>query len=217
MNIEGLGESLVDSVVDGRFVLIRDVYALTGGRPGRASSGWAGSPPPTPSARSTRAAKAGSATRVYALGIRHVGERGGASRRRLRLDDRPSAVASHGAAAGGARRRPRRRSIGAVPSPEPRPPTRSRRAPRRLAGVDPHAGGGGGPRPAVRPDVGHHRHPRQHDPRRRPAPRWSGSARRCPVGQQEDDGAAAPATTPAASWSKRTPVGARLRGRSSAT
>ena len=147
MNIEGFGESLVDSVVDATgWSTIRRRLRPDRRRAGRASSGWARSRRPTSSARSTRAARRGLARVVYALGIRHVGERGAAA-----LAGAFGSMAAHlrgvgRAAPGRARRRAGRRRVGAhlarragQPAPD--------RAPRRRRGGSHGAAGGRRARP----------------------------------------------------------------------
>ena len=75
MDIEGLGDKLVDQLVDAGLVRTpADIYRLEVADARRRSSAWPRSRRPTSSPRSRRARTTTLARFIYALGIRHVGE-----------------------------------------------------------------------------------------------------------------------------------------------
>ena len=75
MDIEGLGDKLVEQLVDEDLVRTpADLYALELAERSRRWSAWARSPPPTCSRRSRRSKHTTLARFIYALGIRNVGE-----------------------------------------------------------------------------------------------------------------------------------------------
>ena len=107
MDIEGLGDKLVDQLVDGELVRTpADLYRLDAREARRAGAHGARSRRRTCVAAIETSKHTTLARFIYALGIRHVGEATARTSRALRRARRRSWTRTRRALAGGARRRP---------------------------------------------------------------------------------------------------------------
>ena len=172
MNIEGLGESLIDQLVARGLVSdYADLYALDRRHAGRRSIGWARSRPPIWWLRSTAAARVELWRVLHGIGIRHVGE-GGA--RALARAFR-SMARLRAASLGELQLVPDVGEVVAEVGPDvsrraAQHRTGSTGSPRRACGMEDEAADGETPQAtaAGRADVRHHRHARRDEPREPP-------------------------------------------------
>ena len=206
MDIEGLGDKLVDQLVDGGIVrTLPELYKLGVAQAARARAHGREERARTCSRASRRASRRRWRASSTALGIRHVGETTAKDlAQHFGALDRVM-DASVDAAARGRRRRARSSRRASAPSSTSRTTARSSSscAPRRRAGPSTTAPRDAAPQPLARQDLRADRHAADADARRGEGADRGGRRQGQRLGVEEDRLTSSPARRPAASSTRR--------------